>query len=110
MLQIQFVLHNLFLVNLLAMGSRLLLPPSNRSLIQLKRMNNGLERASIGKQGHDDHNQFDWLAQPLEHGPFFGAERFTADLAFVPLSLLAMLDDVPCADLPSCGTPFILAE
>ena len=61
-LEIELASHDLILMDLLAMRTRSLLPPSHGSFIEIQRMDNRLNGASIGKERHDDHNECFWFA------------------------------------------------
>jgi hypothetical protein len=50
------------MMDLLTMGPCPIAPTGHRSFIQAKRMHNGLNRTSIGEQGHHDDNDLHRLA------------------------------------------------
>jgi hypothetical protein len=101
-LEIEFALHDLIGVDLLAMCPCPLLPSGDGSFVQFQRMDNGLHRTSIGEKRYDHDDQFFGFASPNKHCPLARAERFATRLTFVPLTLLPMADQIASSDLPSC--------
>ncbi len=108
--QIQLSLLHQFLVHLLAMGSRSITPRRHGSFIQTEGMHDGLDRASIGQQGHDDDGQLFRFPQPLKHGASSSAERLFAHLAPIALSVAIMDHNRAQLSLASCATHRIGAK
>jgi hypothetical protein len=63
-----------------------------------------LDRASIGQEGHHNHDEIHRFAQALAHGSSSGAERFFARFAAIALPVPIMDDDVALSHLASCRT------
>ena len=110
MLQIQLSLQNVFIMHFVTVRSCSLLPPRHCSFIQVERVDNGLGRATIGKQRHNDDNELLRFAQTFKHRSLVGIERLPTRLAFVSLAFLPMTDDVAHSDFPSCRTVQILLK
>src|SRR5437763_9536753 len=107
--QVQLPLFNEVLMHLLTRHSRSITPIRHGPFIQVKGMHNGLDRASIAQEGHDNHNEIQRFAQALEHGSPAGAERSSARFAAIALPFAIMDDDVAQTSLASWETPRIRA-
>lgn len=55
------------LMQALTVASRSISPVGDRSLIEPKGRNDGLQGTAVGKQRNDDDNQLSRLAQPFHH-------------------------------------------
>src|SRR6266700_2391990 len=85
-------------------------PSSYRPFIQAKGMHNGLDRTSIGQQGHDQHDELLRFAQALEHRSPASAERFFARFAAIALPAAIMDDNRARISLASCRTHRVRAK
>src|SRR6266852_5822124 len=81
--KLPFLKH--LLMNLVTMCSCSISPIGHGSFIQPEGMHNGLDRASIRHEGHHDHDQLHWLAQPLKHRSPTRVEGLFADLTAIAL-------------------------
>ena len=98
------------LVYLLAVRSRAFLPADDCPLIQTKSDHDGLNRTTMGQQGHHQDDQFFARPQPVEGRAFALAEGRTAYMADVATFFSAVNTDIPLADLSSCRTGRIVAK
>jgi len=62
-------------------------------------MDNGLDRASLGQEGHHNHDEIHRFAQALEQCSSSGAERLFAHFAARALPVPIMDDDGALSDL-----------
>ncbi len=108
--QVQLPVFNDLLMHLVTMRSRSIAPIRHRPFIQAKSMDNSLKRASIGEQGHHNHDELHRFTQALEHRCLSGAERFFARFAAIALPFAIMDDDVAQTSLASCRTHRIGAK
>lgn len=108
--QIQARLLDDRLMKLLAVLAGSISPTRDRSFIQPVRLDDGLHRAAIRQQGHDNHDQIQRLAQSLEHRSSSSTERLFARLTPIALPLAVMNPDVTRSDLASCATRQVRAK
>src|SRR5260221_8095733 len=97
-------------MHLLTMHSCSITPSSYRPFIQAKGMHNGLDRTSIGQQGHDQHDELLRFAQALEHRSPASAERFFTRFAAIALPAAIMDDNRARISLASCRTHRVRAK
>ncbi len=103
-LQIEFGLHDLILMNALAALPGSLLPSGNGSLIQPEGVDNRLAWTAIGYQRHDEDDEVFLLASSLQHRSSPRAERLPAGFTLVSLSLLPVTHHIALFGFPSCRT------
>ncbi len=108
--QVKLPLLKHLLMNLVTMCSCSISPIGHGSFIQPEGMHNGLDRASIRHEGHHDHDQLHWLAQPLKHRSPTRVEGLFADLTAIALPFAIMDDDGALFSLASCRTHRIRAK
>ena len=108
--QIQLSLLNHLLMHLLTMPPCSITPLGDGSFIQVKRMDNGLNRAAIRQESNDDHDQFHGLAQSFKHRSSMRAERLFANLTPIALSPAIMDRNLAHSDLASCRTRLVRAK
>src|SRR5262252_4256707 len=89
------------LVHGLALTTRAGPPIRYSALIKAKRRHDGLHGAPMGQQGHDDDHSLGRGAQPIEDGPFAGAEGCVTRVADEALLLLRMDTNIALVGLAS---------
>ena len=108
--QIQVPLLDDPLMHSLTMRSCSITPIGDRSLIQTQGMHYCLDWTPIGQEGHDDHNQFLWFAQPFKHRCPTATERCFADGTAIALPFAIMDTNIALSSLASCRTRLIRAK